>query len=125
MRLNADGDIRIDGTLTTAGSCSVGCDAVFEADYDLPSIEEHHARTMALGHRPNVGPTRDGEPWDVTDKMGRILNELEHAHLYIGQLHRDLTAQQAEKTELKRQVDMQAAQIAALVTRLDALETAD
>ncbi|MGR3381616.1 hypothetical protein [Roseovarius indicus] len=125
MRLNANGDMVLDGTLTTAGSCSTGCDAVFDADYPLPSIEDHQARTLALGHLPNVGPTRDGEPWDVTDKMGRILNELEHAHLYIGQLHRDLTAQQAEKTELKRQVDMQAAQIAALVTRLDSLETAD
>ena len=36
---------------------------------------------MALGHLPNDGPTRPGEPWDVTDKLGRVLNELEHAHL--------------------------------------------
>ena len=110
MRLNADGDIRIDGTLTTAGSCSVGCDAVFGADYDLPSIGEHHARTMALGHLPNVGPTRDGEPWDVTDKMGRMLNELEHAHLYIAQLEaRDRT--RAEET----------ARMGARIARLEAM----
>ncbi|MDM8166655.1 hypothetical protein, partial [Roseovarius sp.] len=111
MRLNADGDMAIDGTLTTSGSCSVGCDAVFDAGYTLPSIEEHHARTLALGHLPNVGPTRDGEPWDVTDKMGRILNELEHAHLYIARLNEQNAAQ--------------AAQIAALTARLDALDRQD
>ena len=111
MKLNADGDMQIDGTLTTAGSCSVGCDAVFEADYPLPSIEDHLAETLALGHLPNVGPTRHGEPWDMTDKMGRVLNELEHAHLYIGQLHAQNSAQ--------------AAQIAALSARLDAIEADD
>jgi len=111
MRLNADGDMTLDGTLTTAGSCSVGCDAVFDAGYPLPTIEEHHARTLALGHLPNVGPTRDGEPWDVTDKMGRILNELEHAHLFIAQLSEQNAAQ--------------AAQIAALTARLDALDRQD
>jgi hypothetical protein len=83
---------------------------VFGADYDLPSIEEHHARTMALGHLPNVGPTRDGEPWDVTDKMGRMLNELEHAHLYIAQLEaRDRT--RAEET----------ARMGARIARLEAM----
>ncbi|MEQ8292389.1 MAG: hypothetical protein RIA08_09300 [Roseovarius sp.] len=113
MRLNADGDLRIDGTLTTAGSCSVGCDAVFDAGYPLPSISDHLAETLALGHLPNVGPTRDGEAWDVTDKMGRMLNELEHAHLYIGQLHATTTAQEAR-------IEALSAQVAALTARLDA-----
>ncbi len=54
MSLDADGNMELDGTLTTAGSCSVGCDAVFDADYPLP------AETLALGHLPNVGPTREG-----------------------------------------------------------------
>ncbi|MEQ9239700.1 hypothetical protein [Roseovarius indicus] len=118
MKLNADGDMQIGGTLTTAGSCSVGCDAVFDADYPLPSIEDHLAETLALGHLPNVGPTRHGAPWDMTDKLGRVLNELEHAHLYIGQLHQELGAQKAEKQAME-------AQIAALAARLDALERAD
>ena len=122
MRLNADGDMVLDGTLTTAGSCSVGCDAVFDPSYPLPSIEEHHEQTLALGHLPNVGPTRDGEPWDVTDKMGRILNELEHAHLYIGQLDARLKAETSEKAAMARQIDTQAARINALMARLDALE---
>jgi hypothetical protein len=118
MRLNADGDMVLDGTLTTSGSCSVGCDAVFDADYPLPSIEKHLAETLALGHLPNVGPTRAGEPWDVTDKLGRVLNELEHAHLYIGQLNARYVALEAEKQAME-------AKFAALSARLDALERAD
>ena len=118
MRLNANGDMLLEGTLTTAGSCSVGCDAVFDAGYPLPSIEEHHAQTLALGHLPNVGPTRDGEPWDVTDKMGRILNELEHAHLFIARQQQQITRQQAELAETR-------AALAALTARLDRIDDTD
>ena len=130
MRLNADGDMTIDGTLTTAGSCSVGCDAVFDANYPLPTIEEHHARTLALGYLPNVGPTRDGEPWDVTDKMGRILNELEHAHLFIAgqqqeirRQQQELAAHRAELAETGAALSETRAALAALTARLAALET--
>ena len=130
MRLNANGDMLLEGTLTTAGSCSVGCDAVFDAGYPLPSIEEHHARTLALGHLPNVGPTRDGEPWDVTDKMGRILNELEHAHLFIAgqqeEIRRqeaELSAQRTELAETGAALSETRAALAALTARLAALET--
>ena len=72
-------------SITTSGSCSVGCDAVFEADYDLPSIAEHTQAMWANGYLPNVGPTFEGQQIDVADKLGRVLNELEHAHIYIAQ----------------------------------------
>ncbi|MGR3315679.1 hypothetical protein [Roseovarius indicus] len=120
MRLNADGDVTIAGKLTTAGSCSVGCDAVFDADYPLPSIEDHLAETLALGHLPNVGPTRNGEPWDVTDKMGRILNELEHAHLFIGQLNDRNAAQRARIEAQDSRIEALTAELASLAARLDA-----
>ena len=130
MKLNANGDMELEGTLTTAGSCSVGCDAVFDADYPLPSIEDHHAQTLALGHLPNVGPTRPGEPWDVTDKMGRILNELEHAHLFIAgqqeeirRQQQELAAQRAELAETGAALSETRAALAALTARLAALET--
>ncbi|MEQ9676206.1 MAG: hypothetical protein RLO10_17285 [Roseovarius indicus] len=122
MKLNADGDIEIGGTLTTAGSCSVGCDAVFKDAYDLPSIEDHHARTLALGHLPNVGPTRDGEPWDVTDKMGRMLNELEHAHLFIAGQQQQITRQQEELAAQRAELDETRAALAALTARLDRID---
>ncbi|MEQ9674578.1 MAG: hypothetical protein RLO10_08955 [Roseovarius indicus] len=120
MKLNADGDMQIAGTLTTAGSCSAGCDAVFDADYPLPSIEDHLAETLALGHLPNVGPTRNGEPWDVTDKMGRILNELEHAHLFIGQLNDHNAAQRARIEVQDSRIEALTAELASLAARLDA-----
>ncbi|MDQ2090266.1 hypothetical protein [Marimonas arenosa] len=78
------GDLEIAGQIITGGpTCAAGCDAVFSADYDLPSIAEHAREMYALGHLPAVGPTGPGQPVNLTDKMGRILNELEHAHIYI------------------------------------------
>ncbi|MEQ8923737.1 MAG: hypothetical protein RIE60_23305, partial [Roseovarius sp.] len=119
MRLNADGDMRIDGTLTTGGpSCDSGCDAVFDAAFERLSVTDHAALMWENGHLPAVGPTLPGALMNVSEKMGGMLNELEHAHIYIETLHRENAAQEAR-------IDAQAAQIAALIARLDALESAD
>ncbi|MDQ2090263.1 hypothetical protein [Marimonas arenosa] len=95
FEVQSSGDAVLAGTLTTGGTtCGGGCDLVFSDDYDLPSIAEHTERMFALGHLPNVGPTHEGKPINVTDKLGRVLNELEHAHIYIAQQQRvieDLT----------------------------------
>ena len=115
FQISNTGDLTISGTITTNGSCSVGCDAVFDPSYDLLSIEEHQATIRKNGYLPNVGPTRGDEPWDMTDKMGRMLNELEHAHLYIGQLHAQNAAQEARLAD-------QEAHILALTSRLDKIE---
>ena len=48
---------------------------------------------------------------NVSEKMGGILNELEHAHIYIEDLNARLAAQEALN--------------ARLIARLDALEAAD
>ena len=82
---------------------------MFSPDYDLPSVKEHAEAMFALGYLPNVGPTIENEPINISDKLGRMLNELEHAHIFIGQLHRENAEQKAK--------------IAALTARLDALET--
>ena len=97
-----NGDAIVFGTLTTGGTtCGTGCDRVFDTDYELPTIADHAARMKTLGHLPNVGPTVEGQPFNLTRKVGGILNELEHAHLYIAALEADKTA---------------------LATRVDALE---
>ena len=84
-----NGDAIVFGTLTTGGTaCGGGCDLVFSASYDLPSISDHAARMYELGHLPNVGPTIENQPINVSDKLGRMLNELEHAHIYIAELER-------------------------------------
>lgn len=86
--LTANGDARIKGTLFTGGpDCASGCDRVFESDYPLESIEEHAAKMWSNKFLPAVGPTKPKEPWNMTDKLGGVLNELEKAHIYIEQLH--------------------------------------
>lgn len=91
--LNNNGSLTISGTLTTGGTtCGGGCDLVFTEDYELPSIEEHAAAMWSAGYLPNVGPTIENEPFNMTDKVGRMLNELETAHIYIAELHTRLEA---------------------------------
>ncbi|AXS39855.1 hypothetical protein [Breoghania sp. L-A4] len=87
LALDADGNLTIDGEITTSGSCSGGCDRVFDAGYALPTIEQQAAAMWANRHLPNVGPTPEDAPFNISRKVGGILNELEKAHIYIAQLH--------------------------------------
>ncbi|MBY6092517.1 hypothetical protein [Maritimibacter alkaliphilus] len=93
--LNNQGDLDISGSLTTgtAGSCTSAtpCDAVFDPDvYDVPSINSHAEQMWANKFLPAVGPTTSDKPLNVTTKLLSMLNELEHAHIYIEQLHKRL-----------------------------------
>lgn len=102
--LTDTGDLTITGGLVTgtAGSCNVGtpCDAVFDPEvYTIPSIEDHAAQMWANKHLPAVGPTLPGQPVDMTKKVLTMLNELEHAHIYIEQLHTRLSALEALSEE--------------------------
>lgn len=114
LELTAGGDLSITGEITTSGSCSVGCDRVFDADYDLPSIGEHADLMWANKHLPAVGPTAENGPMNLSKKMGGMLNELEKAHIYIEQLHKRLEG--AEKLELA---------IAELRAEIDSLRAAN
>jgi hypothetical protein len=86
---NQNGNLTISGTITTSGSCSIGCDRVFADEYELESIEEHAAYMWENRHLQGVGPTPEGTPINVTEKTEGILNELEKAHIYIEQLNSD------------------------------------
>lgn len=104
FRLESDGDLRISGGLvtSTAGSCTgvTPCDRVFDPEvYTVASIEDHAASMWANKHLPAVGATRPDEPLRVTNKLLAMLNELEHAHIYIEQLNtrvKDLEMQLAK-----------------------------
>ena len=123
MKLNANGDIEIGGTLITGGpTCASGCDAVFDAAFERLSVTDHAALMWENGHLPAVGPTLPGQPMNVSEKMGAMLNELEHAHIYIEELHGENAALSAEVAAERALNAAQADQIAALSARLDALE---
>lgn len=95
--LDESGNLTITGAITTGGgTCGGGCDRVFDADYALPSIERHAALMWSNGYLPNVGPTPENAPINVSDKLGRMLSELEYAHIYIGQLNERIAALEAE-----------------------------
>ncbi|WP_136440864.1 hypothetical protein [Pacificoceanicola onchidii] len=101
MSLTADGDLTIPGQLFTAGSCAAGCDRVFDEDYPLPTIPEQAAMMRERKHLPNVGPTPEDGPFNITKMTGGMLNELEKAHLYIGQLHDQNAALEARVEALE------------------------
>jgi hypothetical protein len=91
FQMDTSGNLTIEGNLVTGGggTCDPGpCDAVFDPSvYTVPAIEDHAALMWKNKHLPAVGPTRPGEPINVTLKLTRMLNELEHAHIYIEQLN--------------------------------------
>ncbi|WP_390915547.1 hypothetical protein [Pseudosulfitobacter sp. SM2401] len=94
--LDTNGNLEITGGLTTgtAGTCTsvTPCDAVFDpAVYTVPSIAEHAESMWADKYLPAVGPTLPGQRVDLTKKVLNMLNELEHAHIYIEQLHTQIT----------------------------------
>ena len=100
--LSNSGDLRILGTITSGGpTCSSGCDAVFNEDYDLPSIEDHAEAMFADRHLPAVGPTSPDEDINLTEHMGNVLNELEKAHIYIAQLNEQNKDLQARLEKLE------------------------
>ena len=68
----------------------MGCDRVFSEGYEIAPIDSRAELMYANGYLPNVGPTPESGPFNVSDKMGRMLNELEHAHIYIAQLNERL-----------------------------------
>ncbi len=114
--LMVEGDVDVTGTLTTGGpTCGGGCDAVFGADYDLPSIEEHAAQMFANKHLPAVGPTIPLAPVNVSERMGTMLNELEKAHIYIAQQEARLNRHEQEKQAMQADMALMKQQIALLM----------
>lgn len=94
-RVDANGNMEITGALTTTGgTCGGGgCDLLFHPDTKIESIEEHAASMWANSYLPAVGPTKENEPFNLTEKTGGMLNELEKAHVYIEQLHKRMAKQ--------------------------------
>jgi hypothetical protein len=100
MVIESGGNVTILGSITTGGAtCGGGCDLVFTDGYDLPSIDDHADAMWSSGYLPNIGPTVENEPLNVSDKVGRMLNELETAHIYIDQLNERLAVLEAQAAQ--------------------------
>jgi hypothetical protein len=117
----SNGNVTIRGTLTTAGSCSIGCDRVFSPDYDLESIEEHAASMWASSYLPAVGPTPEDGPFNLTEKTGGMLNELEKAHIYIEQLNGTIRTLEARLGDKEGDLSALADELAALRAAVEEL----
>jgi len=118
MSLDADGNMILDGTLTTQGpACGAGCDRVFTERQIIPA-RDYAARMWADGHLPNVGPTGPDAPFNMTEKLGGMLNALEHAHIYIEDLHQQNAAQEAQIAQMKAEHGRQIAALTAMVEDL-------
>ena len=119
-QVDIKGDLVLTGTLTTGGpTCGGGCDAVFDADYDLPSIEEHAAQMYANSYLPEIGPTVPRAPVNLSEQYGRVINELEKAHIYIAQMQE---SHKAEKQAMQVKFDQQNAKLERQNARLERLE---
>lgn len=101
FRLDTNGDLEIEGALTTGGTTcgGGGCDVVFTEDFDVPVLDDRLDQMWSLGYLPAVGPTIENAPFNITDKTTSMLHELELAHIYIGQLHARLEALESEASD--------------------------
>lgn len=121
MSLDADGNVVIDGTLTTAGpTCAGGCDRVFDADYALLSIEDHSKAMFENGYLPSIGATAPRELVNLSERQGAIINALEHAHIYIDQLHESAVQDRAEIASLQAQNTQLQSQFVSEIEKLSA-----
>lgn len=105
----ADNDrVTINGELFI-GASMVTPDYVFEPDYSLLSIDEQAAYMWSNKHLPAVGPATvasgDKHLVNVGAHQFGMLEELEKAHIYIGQLNSAYKELKTEKDGLAAEVD--------------------
>lgn len=111
--LAANGNLTIIGSITTASgnTCAGGCDAVFADDYDLPSIEDHADFMRSNRYLMHVGPTAESGSFNLSEKVGGMLSELEYAHLYIAELNETQARSEMELAELRSRLDAMEASV--------------
>jgi hypothetical protein len=103
--IDTAGNMTIVGSLTTGGpTCGGGCDFVFDPAFPLESIEEHAEQMFANRYLPAVGPTQPEVAFNVTEKTGAMLNELEKAHIYIAQLNERVKQKDDELSSLQERL---------------------
>lgn len=125
FRLDKNGNLVIEGSLTVGPGGCTGCDLVFSPDYQVESIEEHAAYMWEKKHLPGVGPTPEDQPMNLSEKTGGILNELEKAHIYIEELAKQNREREAQIAALREELaELKSARMEAIVSRLADIEAA-
>lgn len=117
-KLHVEGNARINGSLVVTGPCC-GPDYVFSPGFKLASIEENAAYMWKNRHLPAVGPaktTDDGRAVvNVFSQSNGMLEELEKAHIYIEQLHKEIKSLKAEAAARDAEVREELAELRRLV----------
>jgi hypothetical protein len=97
-----------------SGPCC-GPDYVFEPGFRIASIEENDAYMWKHRHLPSVGTrAHHGGRAGVVDVFAQskgMLEELEKAHIYIGQLHREIAALRSQAEERDAQLRSELAEM--------------
>ncbi|MEZ5716056.1 MAG: hypothetical protein R3D85_13340 [Paracoccaceae bacterium] len=76
---------------------------------------------MDQGFLPHVGPTPEGAPLNVSEKLGGMLNALEHAHVFIDRQRGEIEAQRGEIETLKHAKASLETRLSLVEARLSAL----
>jgi hypothetical protein len=116
------GNVNVDGSIYQSNSV-LHADYVFEEDYKLESIEEHAKYMWTEKHLkaiPKAEKDKSGqEVVEVGAHRKGIVEELEKAHIYIEQLHKEIKEM---KAELKANKDLRLL-VSELQSQIKALET--
>jgi len=107
--LDVNGDVNINGAIYQRGGATpLHADYVFEPDYDLESINEHADfmwKNKHLKAIPKATVDKSGvEIVDVGSHRRGIVEELEKAHIYIEQLHDQMSTQNKHIRTLEKRI---------------------
>ena len=104
--VDINGKLKVNGDLEVTGTISP--DYVFTPEYTLESIDAHAAYMWQHRHLPAVGPGQVNAGGQGVINVGRrsqgMLEELEKAHIYIEQLHGEITQNEDQLEALKGDV---------------------
>lgn len=111
-----DAGINVTGTISQ-NAAVIHPDYVFEPDFKLETIDDHAAYMWKKKHLPAVGAGEYDEEGRAVIDLGRktlgILEELEKAHIYIEQLHKQRQGDQQEVQKLTARIERLEAALAA------------
>ena len=113
----AANQVDITGNLVVSGTITP--DFVFNADFELESIEEHSEFMWREKHLPAVSPAtlaEDGKSHQINvgERSEGLLKELEKAHIYIAQLNSTIVELRSELVRRNEEFERRLSELEAL-----------